>query len=77
MLSKFAELISVTEYAVESVGVIIILIGSILASIRTAGQLSREPKVGLYRKYRREIGQAMLPGLEFLVDEATFRPQLH
>jgi len=74
MLSKFAELISVTGYAVESVGVIIILIGSIGASIRTAGQLSPEPKVDLYRKYRREIGQAMLPGLVFLIAGATIRP---
>lgn len=74
MLSKFAELTSVTGYAVESVGVIIILIGSILASIRTAGQLSHEPKVDLYRKYRREIGQAMLPGLVFLVAGATIPP---
>lgn len=74
MLSKFAELISVTGYAVESVGVIIIIIGSILASIRATGQLSHEPKVDLYRKYRREIGQAMLPGLVFLVAGATIPP---
>jgi uncharacterized membrane protein len=67
MLSKFAELISVTGYAVETVGVIIIIVGSIRASIRVAGQLSRESKADLYRKYRREIGQAMLLGLEFLV----------
>jgi uncharacterized membrane protein len=67
MLSKFAELISITGYAVETVGVIIIIIGSILASIRAAGQLSHGSKVDLYRKYRREIGQAMLLGLEFLV----------
>jgi uncharacterized membrane protein len=67
MLSKFAELISITGYAVETVGVVIIIVGSIRASIRAAGQLSRESKVDLYRKYRREIGQAMLLGLEFLV----------
>jgi len=67
MLSNFAELISVTGYAVETVGVVIIIIGSILATIRAVGQLSRGSRVELYRKYRREIGQAMLLGLEFLV----------
>ena len=67
MLTKFSELISVTGYAVETVGVVIIIIGSIMASIRAVGQLSNGSKADLYRRYRREIGQAMLLGLEFLV----------
>ncbi len=64
---NFAQLISVTGYAVETVGVVIIIAGSIWATIRIFGEFSREPEEKLYRKYRRDLARAMLLGLEFLV----------
>ena len=64
---NFAQLISVTGYAVETVGVVIIIAGSIWATIRMFGEFSREPEEKLYRKYRRDLARAMLLGLEFLV----------
>ena len=61
------ELISVTGYVIESVGVVIIVIGAVRSTIRAIGQLSKKNRDELYRDFRREIGQAMMLGLEFLV----------
>lgn len=63
----FAQLISVTGYAVETVGVLIIIIGAVVATIRMLGGLSSVPGEERYRNYRRSLGRAMMLGLEFLV----------
>jgi uncharacterized membrane protein len=67
MLVNFTQLIVVTGYAVEVVGVIIIITGSIWATVRAARQFPGESVETLLRGYRREIGHAMILGLEFLV----------
>jgi len=63
----FAQLISVTGYAVETVGVIIIIAGAVLATIQLLRGLSLVPGEQRYLNYRRSLGRAMMLGLEFLV----------
>ncbi len=63
----FFEFISTTGYILESVGVIIIVVGAVRATARAAHQLSEREKKDLYREFRLEIGRAMMLGLEFLV----------
>jgi uncharacterized membrane protein len=65
--TNFAQIISVAGYAVETVGVIIIIAGSIWATIGMVRVFSRESKENLYRSYRRDLARAMMLGLEFLV----------
>ena len=67
MLSTFATLISVTGYAVETVGVVIIILGSTWATIRMFREFSRDLVEKQYQKYRRDLARSMLLGLEFLV----------
>jgi uncharacterized membrane protein len=64
---NFPQLISFTGYAVETVGVFVIVIGSIWATIRMLRGLSGEHKENQYQGYRRDLARAMLLGLEFLV----------
>jgi uncharacterized membrane protein len=67
MLTTFVTLISVTGYAVETVGVVIIILGSTWATIRMLREFSRELVEKQYQRYRRDLARAMLLGLEFLV----------
>ena len=67
MLNEFKEIVGITGYAVEAVGVIIIIVGFILATVQAAGRYSSTPRDDLFQDYRRRIGQAMMLGLEFLV----------
>ena len=64
----FSDFISITGYIVESVGVLIIIAGAIRATARTITRARRTQfRESLYHDFRREIGRAMILGLEFLV----------
>jgi uncharacterized membrane protein len=66
-MNLFIQTISVTGYAIETVGVIFIVIGAIRATWRVLGQHAEANKEELYRRFRNEIASVMLVGLEFLV----------
>ena len=57
-------LVSYISYGIEAVGVLIIVTGFLLASVRAVFRLSEE---GTFQNYRRQLGRAMMLGLEFLV----------
>lgn len=64
---QFAEIISLTGYAIEAVGVLVIVIGSCISSvafIRTFRHLSEGMA---YTAYRRQLGRSIILGLEFLI----------
>jgi len=64
---KFIEIISLAGYAVEAVGVLVVVVGSCISSvafIRTFWQL---PEGIAYRTYRRQLGRSIILGLEFLI----------
>ncbi|HEY9050547.1 MAG TPA: DUF1622 domain-containing protein [Gammaproteobacteria bacterium] len=64
---QFTEIISFAGYAIEAVGVLVVLIGSCISSvifIRTFRQL---PEGAAYRTYRRQLGRSIILGLEFLI----------
>lgn len=64
---QFTEIISLTGYAIEAVGVLVIATGSCISSaafVRTFRQLSE----GIaYRVYRQRLGRSIILGLEFLI----------
>ena len=66
MTDLFTTVVSVTGYAIEALGVIIITGGFIIS---TYGVLTGDKSAGAQRfeSYRRELGRTMLLGLEFLV----------
>ncbi len=66
MTDLFTNIVSVTGYAIEAFGVIAITVGFISATYRVLmGATPHGPE--RFETYRRELGRAMLLGLEFLV----------
>ena len=64
---SFSQLISNTGFAIEIVGVIIIVIGFTLATLRMLRNFSQVTGEERYLTYRRGLAQTMMLGLEFLV----------
>ena len=64
---SFLSVISFTGYTVEVVGAVIILLGTGSATLRYARRYLSTLETDLYHSFRREMGRAMLVGLEFLV----------
>ena len=67
----FREIISTTGYAIEGIGVVVIVIGILTATLRYTRHYITGSREELYRDFRRDIGRALMVGLEFLVAGAT------
>ncbi len=64
---QFTEIISVAGYAVEAVGVLVIVIGSGISSLVFLRTFRTRPEGAAYRSYRRQLGRSIILGLEFLI----------
>ena len=63
----FAEIISIAGYAIEAIGVFVVIVGSILCSATFVRSYRKFPEGIAYRKYRRQLGRSIILGLEFLI----------
>lgn len=63
----FKELISVAGYGIETIGVLVIIIGSAISSIRFLMSFRNQAEGVAYRIYRRQLGRSIILGLEFLI----------
>lgn len=63
----FKEIISVAGYAIESVGVLVIVLGSCYSSYIFISSYRSLPAGVAYKTYRRQLGRAIILGLEFLI----------
>ncbi len=63
----FKELITIAGYAIETIGVLIIIAGSAVSSLRFVLHFRKEPEGFAYRIYRRQLGRSIILGLEFLI----------
>ena len=66
MTELFSNIVSMIGYAIEAVGVVVITIGFLIATGRVVFKkvIDNSDRLNVYR---RELGQSMLLGLEFLV----------
>lgn len=64
---RFTEVISIAGYAIEAVGVLVIIVGSAIASITFLRTVRELPEGSAYRTLRRKLGRAIILGLEFLI----------
>ena len=64
---KFTEVISIAGYGIETVGVLVILIGSAIASVTYLRTFRQQPEGTAYQSLRRQLGRAIILGLEFLI----------
>lgn len=63
---EFAEIIERAGQVMEGAGVLIIILGAVVATIRFFAH-NRRSRSDAYRVYRQSVGRAILLGLEFLV----------
>ena len=64
---KFTEIISVAGYAIEAIGVLVIVAGCVISSVIFIRCYRRLPESVAYRTYRRQLGRSIIMGLEFLI----------
>lgn len=62
----FNDVIEKIGMAIDGAGVAIIVIGAVIASVTAAIRLTRRGN-DAYRRFRQQLGQVILLGLEFLV----------
>ena len=63
----FMHLISAAGYGIEALGVLVIIVGLALSSLRYLSQVWTQPEGVAYRAYRRQLGRSIILGLEFLI----------
>jgi uncharacterized membrane protein len=65
-MTYFREIMRTVGAAIDTVGVLVIVIGALIASTRFI--LQRYPEPGTrYQLYRQDLGRSILLGLEFLI----------
>ena len=64
---QFTDLISFAGYAVEAVGVLVIILGSCVSTATFLRTFRRLEEGVAYRSYRRQLGRSIILGLEFLI----------
>ena len=63
----FKELISIAGYAIETIGVVVIIAGTAISSFRFLARYRTAPEGQAYRIFRRQLGRSIILGLEFLI----------
>jgi uncharacterized membrane protein len=64
---QFTEIITATGYAIEAVGVLVVVIGSCISSMVFIRTFRNLPEGIGYKTYRRQLGRSIMLGLEFLI----------
>ncbi len=63
----FSEIISTAGYAIEALGVLVIVIGTLFSSVVFLTAVRNRPSTAAYLTYRRQLGRSIILGLEFLI----------
>ena len=64
---KFTEIISIAGYAIEAVGVLVVVIGSCLSTVVFMRTFRKLAEGVAYRTFQRQLGRSIILGLEFLI----------
>lgn len=64
---QFTDIISLAGYAIEAVGVFIVVLGSCISSVSFIRTYRKHPEGVAYRVFRRKLGRSIILGLEFLI----------
>jgi len=66
-MTEFKEFIGIAGYAIEAFGVLVIILGCLVSSVRFLLRLGHGSADAAYRGYRRTLGRSIILGLEFLI----------
>ena len=64
---QFVEVISVVGYAIEGVGVLVVVLGSLVSSFVYISTFRQSADGQAYVIFRRQLGRSIILGLEFLI----------
>jgi uncharacterized membrane protein len=64
---SFTELISFAGYAIEAIGVLVVIAGSCVSTFAFLRSYRQLPEGAAYKTYRRQLGRSIILGLEFLI----------
>ena len=64
---QFTEIISYAGYAIETVGVFVVILGSMYSSLVYIRTFRKLPDGVAYQNLRRQLGRSIILGLEFLI----------
>ena len=67
LMEGFKNLITIVTYGVEGFGVVIIVVGSLIATYRFLRDWRRTTAEASYQEYRKVVGRSIILGLEFLI----------
>ncbi len=65
-MEHFRHIIEIVGVAIDGAGVLVVVLGALVATGRFLSQRPKAPGEG-YRLYRQDLGRAILLGLEFLI----------
>ena len=66
-MTLFRQAMEYVGTAIDGAGVLIVVLGALIASTRFVARWTSGPPGSSYRAYRKDMGRAILLGLEFLV----------
>lgn len=64
---SFENIVSISGYAIEAVGVVVIVLGIVFASYHFVTTRRGKPEAEAYHEYRQRLGRSIILGLEFLI----------
>ncbi len=64
---QFTDIITTAGYAIESVGVLVVVLGSCVSTLGFIRNFRRSAAGVAYATYRRQLGRSIILGLEFLI----------
>ncbi len=64
---QFTEIVSAVGYAIEGLGVLVVVVGSFSSSLVFLSTFRRLEEGVAYQIFRRKLGRAIILGLEFLI----------
>ncbi len=66
-MEEFKQVITIVSYAIESFGVIAIVAGSLIATVRYIRRWRQDPAEDSFQDFRVGVGRSIILGLEFLI----------
>ena len=66
-MENFKDIVTIATYGIESFGVLVVIIGSSIATFHFLSSPKDWPKEETYQQYRRSVGRSIILGLEFLI----------
>ena len=66
-MEEFKQVIAIVSYGIESFGVVVILVGSAIATVRFLRRWRKDPFEDSFQDFRVGVGRSIIMGLEFLI----------